>query len=157
MKNKNVLEELKKLNPEFQAKITITTNRKSLVEINYINGSWEGKNYFCEASTLWRAAELVTEEMNVSDVITLLENKTISEINETDFSDLQLVESSDGSTEVDDIEWDNILTEEEQEIAPSGMDMYWNGDITDCDYQISPNGIFEMKIETEGFSITINE
>jgi hypothetical protein len=37
------------------------------------------------------------------------------------------------------------------------MDMYWNGDITDCDYQISPNGIFEMKIETEGFSITINE
>ena len=48
MKNKKIVEELKKLNPEEQVKITLTLNKKSLNEINYVNGTWEEKNYFCE-------------------------------------------------------------------------------------------------------------
>jgi hypothetical protein len=157
MKNKKIIQELKKLNPEDQVIVTLTFNKKSLTEINYVNGTWQEKNYFCEASTLWRAAELFTDEMSVNDIIELLEKKNISEIDQSDFNSIQLVESSDGSTEVYDIEWDDVLTEEELELAPSGMDMYWEGDITDSDYEFGPDSIFEMKIECGDFIMTINE
>ena len=144
-------------NSEDPTKITIIFNKKSLNEINYVNGTWEGKNYFCEASTVWRSAELFTEEMNVGELIKLLKKKNISEINESDFNNLELVESSDGSTEIDNIEWDVELTEEEKELAPTGMDMYWDGDITDSDYEFSPDAIYELKIESGDFITTINE
>ena len=85
------------------------------------------------------------------------DRKNISEIDQSDFNDLQLVESSDGSTDVYDVEWDVVLTEEEQEIAPSGMDMYWDGDITDSDYEFGPDAIYEMKIECGEYSASISE
>lgn len=157
MKNKKVVEELKKLNSEDQTKVTIVFNKKSLSEINYVNGTWEEKNYFCEASTVWRSAELFTEEFTVGELIKILKKKNISEIDQTDFNDLQLVEASDGSTDVYDVEWDVVLTEEEQELAPSGMDMYWEGDITDCDYEFAPDAIYELKIETGDYSTIITE
>lgn len=157
MKNKKVIEELKKLNIEDTTKVTLVFNRKSLNEINYVNGTWEQKNYFCEASTNWRSAELFTEEFTVGDLIKLLKKKNISELDQSDFNDLQLVEASDGSTDVYDVEWDVVLTEEELEIAPSGMDMYWDGDITDSDYEFSNDSIFEFKIESGTYSTTISE
>ena len=156
MKNKKIVEELKKLNPQDQTKVTLIFNKKSLSEINYVNGTWEEKNYFCEASTIWRSAELFTEEFTVNDLIKLLKKKNISEIDQTDFNELQLIESSDGSTDVYDVEWDVVLTEEEEERAPSGMDMYWDGDITDSDYEFAPDAIYELKIECGEFSIVIN-
>jgi hypothetical protein len=128
-----------------------------LNEINYVNGTWEEKNYFCEASTNWRSAELFTEEMSISEIIELLKKKNISELDQSDFNGLQLLESTDGSTDVYDIEWDDVLTEEELERAPSGMDMYWDGDITDTDYEFTTDSIYEMKIECGDYSITINE
>jgi hypothetical protein len=157
MKNKNVIEELKKLNPEDQTKVTLIFNKKSLNEINYINGTWEEKNYFCEASTNWRSGELFTEEMNVDELIKLLKKKNISELDQSDFNDLQLVEASDGSTDIYDVEWDVELTEEEEERAPSGMDMYWDGDITDNSYEFSSDSIYELKIECGDYSTSISE
>ena len=157
MKNKNVIEELKKLNPENQTKVTLIFNKKSLNEINYINGTWEEKNYFCEASTNWRSGELFTEEMNVGELIKLLKTKNVSELDQSDFNDLQLVEASDGSTDVYDVEWDVELTEEEEERAPSGMDMYWDGDITDNSYEFSSDSIYELKIECGDYSTSISE
>lgn len=157
MKNKNVIEELKKLNPEDQTKVTLIFNKKSLNEINYINGTWEEKNYFCEASTNWRSGELFTEEMNVDELIKLLKKKNISELDQSDFNDLQLVEASDGSTDIYDVEWDVELTEEEEERAPSGMDMYWDGDITDNCYEFSSDSIYELKIECGDYSTSISE
>jgi hypothetical protein len=157
MKNKNILKELKKLNPDDTTKVTLIFFKKALNEINYVNGTWEEKNYFCEASTNWRSAELFTEEMSISEIIELLKKKNISELDQSDFNGLQLLESTDGSTDVYDIEWDDVLTEEELERAPSGMDMYWDGDITDTDYEFTTDSIYEMKIECGDYSITINE
>ena len=157
MKNKKVINELKKLDLAQPTKVTIIFNRKSLNEVNYVNGTWEEKNYFCEASTNWRSAELFTEEFSVEDLIKLLKRKKLSEIDQSDFNDLQLVEASDGSTDVYDIEWDVVLTEEEQELAPSGMDMYWDGEITDSDYEFSNDAIYEFKIESGDYSTTITE
>ena len=157
MKNKKIVEELKKFNSEDPTKVTIVFNKKSLSEINYVNGTWEEKNYFCEASTVWRSAELFTEEFTVGELIKLLKKKNISEIDQTDFNDLQLVEASDGSTDVYDVEWDVVLTEEEEERAPSGMDMYWEGDITDSDYEFGPDAIYELKIESGDYLTSITE
>ena len=157
MKNKKIVKELQKLNPEDPTKVTLIFNKKSLNEINYVNGTWEEKNYFCEASTNWRSGELFTEEMNVGELIKLLKKKNISELDQSDFNDLQLVEASDGSTDVYDIEWDVELTEEEEERAPSGMDMYWDGDITDNSYEFSSDSIYELRVECGDYSTSINE
>ena len=157
MKNKEVVTELKKLNPEDRAKVTIICGKKCLDEVNYVNGTWEGKNYSCEASTNWRSGELYTEEMTVEELIKLLKKKSLSNMGAGDFVGLQMGEASDGSTDVYNIEWSEPLTEEEEEIAPSGMDMYWDGDITDSDYEFGTDAIYEMKIECGDYSTSINE
>lgn len=157
MKNKSIVDELRKLNPEDNVKITIVCGKKCLDEINYVSGTWEDKTYSCEASTNWRSAELTTQEMTVVDTISLLENKELSDMDASDFSGIQMEGATDGSTDVYDIEWSEPLTEEEEEIAPSGMDMYWDGDITDVEYEISLGGIIELKIEVGEYSTSINE
>ena len=156
MKNKEIVTELKKLNPEDKTKVTIICGKRCLDEINYVSGTWEEKTYTCEASTNWRTGELYTEEMTVEDVIKLLKKKEIFNMDVNDFSGLQMGEATDGSTDVYDIEWSEPLTEEEEEIAPSGMDMYWDGDINDVDYEIAPNGIVEFTIEVGDYTTTIN-
>jgi hypothetical protein len=157
MKNKEIVTELKKLNPEDRVKVTIICGKKCLSEINYVNGTWEDKNYSCEASTNWRTGELYTEEMTVEDVIKLLKKKELSNMDVSDFPSLQMGEATDGSTDVYDIEWSEPLTEEEEDLAPSGMDMYWDGDIDDVDYDIAPGGINELTIEVGNYSTTITE
>lgn len=156
MKNKKVVSELQKLNPEDIVKVTIVCGKKCLDEINYVSGTWEGKSYSCEASTNWRSSELHTEEMTVEDVINLLKKKDLSEMDEHDFIGLQMTEATDGSTDVYDITWHDVLTEEEEELAPSGMDMYWDGDINDVDYEIAPGGIVELTIESGDYETKIN-
>lgn len=157
MKNKKIVAELKKLNPEDLVKLTITCGKRCLDEINYVSGSWEGKSYSCEASTNWRSSELSTEEMTVEDVINLLKKKDLSEMDESDFSGLQMGEAFDGSTDVYDITWDEVLTEEEESFAPSGMDMYWEGDINDVEYEISSGGIIELTIESGNYNTKIEQ
>ena len=76
MKNKQIVEELKKLNLEDNVKVTIICGKRCLDEINYVSGTWEDKTYTCEASTNWRTGELYTEEMTVEDVITNIFTKT---------------------------------------------------------------------------------
>jgi len=157
MKNKNVVTELKKFSPEDKVKVTIICGKKCLDEINYVNGTWEDKNYSCEASTNWRTGELYTEEMTVEDLIKLLKKKDLFNMGVDDFDGLQMGEATDGSTDVSNIEWSEPLTEEEKEIAPSGMDMYWDGNIDDVDYEIAPGGIDELTIEVGDYSTTITE
>jgi hypothetical protein len=156
MKNKEIVTELKKLNPEDKTKVTLICGKRCLDEINYVSGTWEDKTYSCEASTNWRSGELYTEEMTIEELIKLLKKKEIFNMDASDFVGLQMGTASDGSTDVYDIEWSEPLTEEEEEVAPSGMDMYWDGDINDVDYEIAPNGIVELTIEVGDYSITIN-
>ena len=157
MKNKEIVTELKKLNSEGKAKVTIICGKRCLDEVNYVTGTWEGKTYSCEASTNWRTGELYTEEMTVKDVIKVLKKKELSNMGISDFPSLQMGEATDGSTDVYDIEWSEPLTEEEEDLAPSGMDMYWDGDIDDVDYDIAPGGIVQVTIEVGDYITTINE
>jgi hypothetical protein len=157
MKNKEFITKLKKLNPEDRAKVTIICGKKCLDEVNYVNGTWEDKNYSCEAITNWRSGELYTEEMTIEELIKLLKKKTISNMGAGDFVGLQMGEASDGSTDIYNIEWSEQLSEEEEETAPSGMDMYWDGDIDDVDYEIAPGGIYELRIDVGDYLTTITE
>jgi hypothetical protein len=157
MKNKEIVTELKKLNLEDRAKVTIICGKKCLNEVNYVNGTWEDKNYSCEASTNWRGGELYTEEMTVEELIKLLKKKVLYTMGAGDFVGLQMGEATDGSTDVYNIEWSESLTEEEEDLAPSGMDMYWDGDIDDVEYEIAPGGIDELTIEVGDYSTTITE
>ena len=157
MKNKEIVTELKKLNSEDKAKVTIICGKRCLDEVNYVTGTWEDKTYSCEASTNWRTGELYTEEMTVEDVIKVLKKKELSNMGISDFPSLQMGEATDGYTDVYDIEWSEPLTEEEEDLAPSGMDMYWDGDIDDVDYDIAPGGIVQVTIEVGDYITTINE
>ena len=51
MKNQNVIEELKKLDPDSSVKVTIDLYRKSLLEICYHTGSKFDKKFTCDSES----------------------------------------------------------------------------------------------------------
>ena len=136
--------------------ITLSFGKRCLSETCYVSGEWEGKNYSTTMITDWRSGELKTTEMDVFDLVKLLRNKNISDMNEKDFSGLELVETRDGNNSFQDTEWDEPLTEEEQDEAPSEWDMYNQGDINDSFYEFD-GGIDSLTIEVGDYSTIITE
>ena len=148
MKNKNVVEELKKLDPDSYVKVTIDLYKKSLLEICYHTGSKFDKKFTCDSETYWRGANLVCEQFGVSELIYLLETKDLNEIQDVDFHDLSIETTTDGDVEVTNIEWDEPLTEEEESEFTSN-DLYWDSEITDSELNFNTSSIHTMVIETE--------
>ncbi len=148
MKNKNVVEELKKLDPDSYVKVTIDLYKKSLLEICYHTGSKFDKKFTCDSETYWRGANLVCEKFGVSELIYLLETKVLNEIQDVDFPDLSIETTTDGDVEVTNIEWEEPLTEEEESEFTSN-DLYWDSEITDSELNFNTGGIHTMVIETE--------
>ena len=146
MKNKRVISQLNKLSEDDAIKVTLTMSKRGLDEVCYHNGEWNGKKFYCESVTNWRAGELFTEGMSVEDLITLLTKKELSEIEDSDFYGLEVVETIDGQTEIDNVEWEQLLTEEE-ETDLNKMDLYWFSEITDSELQFGPGSIESIKIE----------
>jgi len=156
MKNQKVVEELKNLDPEKYVEITLDMVKKSLLEICYHNGTRFEKNFSCQCDIVWRGAELSTKSMTVSEIIEVLENKTLNEMSDLDFNDLTIETSTDGSVDVSNIEWDVPLTEEEEsEITPN--DLYWDSDITDSELQFNEGSIYSMTIKCEDYEAKIED
>ena len=148
MKNQNAVEELKKLSPDSTVKVTIDLYRKALLEICYHTGSKFDKKFTCDSETTWRGASLVCEQFDVSELIELLETKDLSEMQDLDFSDASIEESTDGDVDVTNVEWEEPLTEEdESEFSP--MDLYWDSEITDSELNFGTNSIHTMIVEFE--------
>jgi len=148
MKNQNAVEELKKLSPDSTVKVTIDLYRKALLEICYHTGSKFDKKFTCDSETTWRGASLVCEQFDVSELIELLESKDLSEMQDLDFSDASIEESTDGNVDVTNVEWEEPLTEEdESEFSP--MDLYWDSEITDSELNFGTNSIHTMIVEFE--------
>ena len=61
MKNKRIVNQLKKFGENDEVKITLTMARKTLTEICYHKGDWNKKPFICDSITCWRNAELFTE------------------------------------------------------------------------------------------------
>ena len=156
MKNEKIVLELKTLNPEDYCEVRIQLSRKTLVEICYHNGTKFNKKFSCDSETLWRSGEVVTESMTVSDLIELLEEKTLGELCESHFDGLSLEESTDGSVEVTNVEWEEPLTEEEEsEYTPN--DLYWDSEITDSEVMFGEGSIYSMTIKCGDYETTIEE
>lgn len=156
MKNQTVVEELKKLNPEDYVEIRLQLNKKSLVEVCYHSGTKFNKKFSCDSETLWRTAEAVTESMTVSDIMEILEEKSLDELCDLHFDGLTLEESTDGSVEVTNIEWEEPLTEEE-EIEFTSNDLYWDSEITDSEVQFSEGAIYSMTIKCGDYETQVEE
>ena len=156
MKNEKVVEELKKLNPDDYVEITLEMGKKTLLEICYHNGTKYGKNFSCESETSWRSGELKTESMTVSDVIELLEEKSLSEMCDLHFEGLGIEISNDGAVEVSNIEWEEPLTEEE-EMEMTRNDLYWDSDIVDSEIQFNEGSIYLMKIKCGDYETQIED
>lgn len=153
MKNQNAIEELKKLNPDDFVKVTIDLYRKSLLEICYHTGSKFDKNFSCDTETTWRGASLVCEQFVVSELLELLESKSLMDMQDLDFPDLSIETSTDGDVDVTNIEWEEPLTEEEEsEFSP--MDLYWDSEITDSELNFGTGSIHTMIIEKDDSIIT---
>jgi len=148
MKNQNAVKELKKLSPDSTVKVTIDLYRKALLEICYHTGSKFDKKFTCDSETTWRGASLVCEQFDVLELIELLETKDLSEMQDLDFSDASIEESTDGDVDVTNVEWEEPLTEEdESDFSP--MDLYWDSEITDSELNFSTNSIHTMIVEFE--------
>ena len=153
MKNQNAIEKLKKLNPDDFVKVTIDLYRKSLLEICYHTGSKFDKNFSCDTETTWRGASLVCEQFVVSELLELLESKSLMDMQDLDFPDLSIETSTDGDVDVTNIEWEEPLTEEEEsEFSP--MDLYWDSEITDSELNFGTGSIHTMIIEKDDSIIT---
>lgn len=159
MKNENVVQILKGLNPEDSVKVTIDLNRKSLLETCFHTGSKFDKKFSCDSETTWRGASLVCEQLNVQELIELLESKDLVELQDLDFPDLSIETSTDGDVDVTNVEWEEPLTEEEEsEFSP--MDLYWDSEITDSELSFNSGSIHTMLIEKDDeiiYKLTDNE
>lgn len=156
MKNRRIINQLKKFKEDEFIKITIIMDKKRLNEVCFHKGTWNGKSFSCDSITTWRTAELFTEEMFVHEIIDLLKNKDKDEMDYRDFIGLSLVESTDANIEIENIFWDEFITEQESEDF-NEMDLYWNSEITDSEYKFDVGSIESIKIEAgENFEIELN-
>ena len=156
MKNKRIVNQLKKFDENDAAKITLTMGRKTLTEICYHRGDWNKKSFICDSVTSWRSAELFTEDMSVDEIIELFNNKNLNELQDTDFHGLSVIETNDGSTEIQNLEFEQPLSESEDEEL-NLMDLHNFSEITDFQYEFEPGSIESIKIEIgDNFSTTLS-
>ena len=154
MKNKSIVEQLKKFPADSNVTLTLKLTKYALTEICYHTGTWDDKPFSCESQSNWKHSEVKSESVDLEELIELLSENNIDQLCSDDFSNLSLGEARDGSIEVDEIEWDEELTEEEQDEVDK-MDLYWNSDINDSELVFSPGSIWfmEINVNDETFNI----
>lgn len=154
MKNKQIVDQLKKIKTDSMVDIKLHITKYGLNETCYHSGTWKGYSFYCESSVNWKRSE-AESEMDLDDLIKLLKKKDLPEMSSVDFSNISLGEASDGSTEVSDIEWtDGEPTDDEKEDLDP-MDLYWNSDINDADYEFPIGSIWMMEINIDGETFNI--
>ncbi len=154
MKNKTIVEQLKKFPKDSEVSIVLKLTKYSLTEICYHNGTWNDKNFTLESQTNWKRSEVESSNVDMEELIELLSKNDIGNLCSDDFSNLSLGDSFDGSIEIDEIEWDEPLTEEEKdEVVP--MDLFSDSDINDSDIQFDTGSIWFMEIDVNGEKFVI--
>lgn len=156
MPYKEVVKELKKLDPDTNVEITLDPGPKGYVEVCRVRADYEGYGVSFSASFNYRTATLETNEMTVGEVIDLLKKKKLEKMTYRDFPGITNLCSMDSnSPEYEDIEWDEGTPEEIQEEADM-FDLYGSGDI-DCDSTFSGVSSFDICVEGEYFTVSDEE
>ncbi len=154
MKNKEIVEQLKKFPKDSEVKLVLKLTKYALTEICYHSGTWNDKGFTLESQTNWKRSEVESENFDLEELIELLSEKELKDLSSDDFGNLSLGEASDGGIDIDEIEWDEPLTEEEEdEVVP--MDLFSDSDINDSDLQFDAGSIWFMEIEVNGETFSI--
>lgn len=146
-----LIETLISLPEDTEVTLTLDFFKKSLQETSVVIGNWKDYNFVFDTWTHWRSGKLFTKNMTIEEVIQLFDTKAIEIMQDSDFSNLELIETSDGSMEFSEIDWLPELNEEDIDEVPSIMDLYNSGDITDNSYEFIPGSIKSIMIEAEGY------
>lgn len=146
-----IIETLKALSEDTEITLTLDFFRKSLQENSVIIGNWKNYSYVFDARTDWRSGKLFTKNMSIEEVIELFNTKAIEIMQDSDFSSLELIETSDGSTDFSEIDWLPELSEDDIDEVPSIWDLYNSGDITDNSYEFIPGSIKSITIEADDY------
>ena len=146
-----LIETLKSLPEDTEVTLTLDFFKKSLQETSVVIGNWKDYNFVFDTWTFWRSGKLFTKNMTIEEVIELFDTKAIEIMQDSDFSNLELIETSDGSMEFSEIDWLPELNEEDIDEVPSIMDLYNSGDITDNSYEFIPGSIKSIRIEADGY------
>lgn len=154
MKNKGVINQLKTVDDSDSVKVTLVMLKHGLKECCSHIGEWRNKEFSCDSITTWRLGELFTDSMTIKDLIELFESKNMHELKDSDFIELNLVESIDGATSVKNIVWSEPLTEMEKD-ALDVMDLYFDSEMTNCEFKFDSDSIESIKIEA-GDNLVIN-
>ncbi len=156
MKNKKLINQLEKeYKPQEGVEIEIGLPL-GLSETNYHRGTWRGKGFTCTSNVYWKRGRLKNGGMDVFDLMELLKAKTIGEMSDEDFDNLELLETQDGYTDVSDIEWDDQPTDEELEELDTN-ELYTDSEITDCEYHVDAGGIRSLTVSIRKDTLTIDE
>ena len=109
MPYKEIVKELKKLDPDLSVEITLDPGPKGYVEVCRVRAEYEGYGVSFDASFNYRTATLETNEMTVGEVIKLLKKKKVDKMTDRDFPGIANVCSTDSnSPEYEDVEWDDV-------------------------------------------------
>jgi copper chaperone CopZ len=156
MPYKEIVKELKKLDPDMNVEITLDPGPKGYVEVCTVRAEYEGYGVSFDASFNYRTATLETNEMTVEEVIKLLKKKKLDKMTDRDFPGITNVCSTDSnSPEYEDVEWDEGTPEEIQEEADL-FDLYFSGDI-DCDSTFNGVSSFDIYVDGEYYTVKDEE
>lgn len=151
MKNKTLISELRKLNPEQDVHLKVNF-KNGVTEVGTGNGMWESYDYLFDYTTEWDNGYLINgSTFNVRQLIDLLEQYTLSELNNENlyliWGDMKL-----GFPEYD-IMWLDLIDDEDEDDMPSDDDLGMDGTIDDVEYQF--NGPDSIEIEIGNLSYVL--
>lgn len=157
MKNKHIIDELKKHPKDSDVSLILNINKNCLVETCYHHGQWKEYTFTCTTYTNWRRSTLEVDYIDLSDLIKILKKKDLVELSSVDFPNASIQDSSDGSVDVDDVDWpEEVPTDEEIEDL-NKTDLYWDSEITDSECEFPIGSIWSLEININGDKITLED
>ncbi len=131
-----------------------------VLETTYHTGTWNDDYPFsCECDMSWSCGEFKTSYHNLTDLIDVLKEKTVSEISNKDFDDIELLMTRSGDVTINKIKWEEKKPSKKLLEDLDRMDLYNNSDINDSEYHIDPGTIdcIEVKLRKGKDTLKIYE
>ena len=135
MKNRTLITELKKFDPDTEIELQINLVN-GVIEEGSGTGTWEGHGYTIEYTTDWNSGNLAGGfGLTVGDFIETLEDNLLSEFNQDTFS-AEIGMLYTGYPDYT-VTWDDELTEEELEDVPEDSELYHDAELDESTYNYS--------------------
>lgn len=155
MKNKTLLTELRKLNPEQEVLLKVNF-KNGIVENGNGNGTWGEYDYLFDYTTEWDSGYMISSyNYTVKDLIELLETYVLSEIDNKTLS-LDVGELRKGYPEYN-ITWLDDVEEDDEDEIPADEELVMDGDIDDVDYVYNYPDSIDIEIGSLSYTLAGDE